>query len=59
MELVGSWSDRIRDKVVVVRVKAKALVEKSHTILKARLSKEEGEKIVEKLKALGAKVILE
>ncbi|KAG7589614.1 Ribosomal protein L7/L12 C-terminal [Arabidopsis suecica] len=38
---------------------AKALVEKTPAILKAGLSKEEGEKILEKLKALGAKVILE
>ncbi|XP_010512097.1 PREDICTED: uncharacterized protein LOC104788110 [Camelina sativa] len=38
---------------------AKALVEKTPAILKAGLSKEEGEKIVEKLKALGAKVVLE
>ncbi|EFH57235.1 predicted protein [Arabidopsis lyrata subsp. lyrata] len=37
----------------------KALVEKTHAILKARLSKEEDEKIVEKLKALGVKVIFE
>ncbi|EFH63545.1 hypothetical protein ARALYDRAFT_476144 [Arabidopsis lyrata subsp. lyrata] len=38
---------------------AKALVEKTPAILKAGLSKEEGEKILEKLKALGAKVVLE
>jgi large subunit ribosomal protein L7/L12 len=35
------------------------LVEKTPAILKAGLSKEEGEKILEKLKALGAKVVLE
>ncbi|CAH2066517.1 unnamed protein product [Thlaspi arvense] len=38
---------------------AKELVEKTPSVLKAGLSKEEGEKIVEKLKALGAKVVLE
>ncbi|CAA7014370.1 unnamed protein product [Microthlaspi erraticum] len=38
---------------------AKELVEKTPSILKAGLSKEEGEKIVEKLRALGAKVVLE
>ncbi|CAH8263919.1 unnamed protein product [Arabidopsis lyrata] len=59
VELVGSWLDRIMNNVVVVRVKVKALVEKTHAILKARLSKEEDEKIVEKLKALGVKVIFE
>ncbi|ESQ28201.1 hypothetical protein EUTSA_v10019124mg [Eutrema salsugineum] len=38
---------------------AKELVEKTPSVLKAGLSKEEGEKILEKLKALGAKVVLE
>ncbi|KAG7537313.1 Ribosomal protein L7/L12 C-terminal [Arabidopsis suecica] len=38
---------------------AKALVEKTLAILIDGLSKEEGEKIVEKLKALGAKDVLE
>ena len=38
---------------------AKDLVEKTPSVLKAGLSKEEGEKLVEKLKALGAKVVLE
>lgn len=38
---------------------AKDLVEKTPSVLKAGLSKEEGEKILEKLKALGAKVVLE
>ncbi|KAJ0256292.1 F20 protein [Hirschfeldia incana] len=38
---------------------AKELVEKTPSVLKAGVSKEEGEKIVEKLKALGAKVVLE
>ncbi|CAN7053138.1 unnamed protein product [Brassica rapa subsp. trilocularis] len=38
---------------------AKELVEKTPSVLKAGVSKDEGEKIVEKLKALGAKVVLE
>ncbi|KAL1215334.1 Large ribosomal subunit protein bL12c [Cardamine amara subsp. amara] len=38
---------------------AKELVEKSPVVLKAGLSKEDGEKILEKLKALGAKAVLE
>lgn len=38
---------------------AKDLVEKAPSVLKAGVSKEEGEKLVEKLKALGAKVLLE
>ncbi|CAN7086668.1 unnamed protein product [Brassica oleracea var. botrytis] len=38
---------------------AKELVEKTPSVLKAGVSKEEGEKIVDKLKALGAKVVLE
>lgn len=38
---------------------AKDLVEKTPSVLKRGLSKEEGEQIIEKLKALGAKVILE
>ncbi|KAG7552890.1 Ribosomal protein L7/L12 C-terminal/adaptor protein ClpS-like [Arabidopsis thaliana x Arabidopsis arenosa] len=67
--MVGSWLDRVRDKVVVVRElrsftdlglkEAKALVEKTLAILMDGLSKEEGEKIVENLKALGAKDVLE
>ncbi|KAJ4871255.1 hypothetical protein Rs2_47123 [Raphanus sativus] len=69
-----SGSLRVKPVVVVVRVKklkwrrlclrsslreAKELVEKTPSVLKAGVSKEEGEKIVEKLKALGAKVVLE
>ena len=38
---------------------AKDLVEKTPSILKKGVSKEEGEQILEKLKALGAKVVLE
>lgn len=38
---------------------AKDLVEKTPSILKKGVSKEEGEQIVEKLKALGAKVVME
>lgn len=38
---------------------AKDLVEKAPSVLKAGVSKEEGEQLVEKLKALGAKVVLE
>lgn len=38
---------------------AKDLVEKTPSVLKKGLSKEEGEQIIEKMKALGAKVILE
>ncbi|PON67403.1 Ribosomal protein [Parasponia andersonii] len=38
---------------------AKDLVEKTPSVLKKGLSKEEGEQIIEKLKALGAKVVLE
>ncbi|KAL4614460.1 hypothetical protein ACB092_07G056300 [Castanea dentata] len=38
---------------------AKDLVEKTPAVLKRGLSKEEGEQIIEKLKALGAKVVLE
>ncbi|KAK3432417.1 hypothetical protein EUGRSUZ_E04306 [Eucalyptus grandis] len=38
---------------------AKDLVEKTPAVLKAGLSKEEGEQILEKLKALGAKVVME
>ncbi|CAN8235827.1 unnamed protein product [Cochlearia groenlandica] len=38
---------------------AKELVEKVPSVLKSGVSKEEGDKIVEKLKALGAKVVLE
>lgn len=38
---------------------AKDLVEKTPSILKAGVSKEEGEKIIEKMKALGAKVVME
>ncbi|KAM3742082.1 hypothetical protein ACB098_07G044500 [Castanea mollissima] len=38
---------------------AKDLVEKTPAVLKKGLSKEEGEQIIEKLKALGAKVVLE
>ncbi|XP_023895742.1 uncharacterized protein LOC112007602 [Quercus suber] len=38
---------------------AKDLVEKTPSVLKRGLSKEEGEQIIEKLKALGAKVVLE
>ena len=38
---------------------AKDLVEKSPSVLKKGVSKEEGEQIIEKLKALGAKVVLE
>ncbi|KAF8013792.1 hypothetical protein BT93_I1597 [Corymbia citriodora subsp. variegata] len=38
---------------------AKDLVEKTPAVLKAGLSKEEGEQIMEKLKALGAKVVME
>ncbi|XP_010536857.1 PREDICTED: uncharacterized protein LOC104811737 [Tarenaya hassleriana] len=38
---------------------AKDLVEKTPSILKKGVSKEEGEQIIEKMKALGAKVVLE
>lgn len=38
---------------------AKDLVEKTPSILKKGLSKEEGEQLIEKLKSLGAKVVLE
>ncbi|GMY26545.1 50s ribosomal protein l7/l12 [Fagus crenata] len=38
---------------------AKDLVEKSPSVLKKGVSKEEGEQIIEKLKGLGAKVVLE
>lgn len=38
---------------------AKDLVEKAPSVLKAGVSKEEGEQLLEKLKALGAKVVLE
>ncbi|PON89284.1 Ribosomal protein [Trema orientale] len=38
---------------------AKDLVEKTPSVLKKGLSKEEGEQIIEKLTALGAKVVLE
>lgn len=38
---------------------AKDLVEKAPSVLKNGLSKEEGEQLLEKLKALGAKVVLE
>ncbi|XP_044496701.1 50S ribosomal protein L7/L12-like [Mangifera indica] len=38
---------------------AKDLVEKTPSILKKGVSKEEGEQIIEKLKALGAKVVIE
>ncbi|XP_015893778.3 uncharacterized protein LOC107427889 [Ziziphus jujuba] len=38
---------------------AKELVEKTPSVLKKGLSKEEGEQLMEKLKALGAKVVLE
>ena len=38
---------------------AKDLVEKTPSIIKKGVSKEEGEQIIEKLKALGAKVVME
>lgn len=38
---------------------AKELVEKTPSVLKKGVSKEEGEQIIEKLKALGAKVVME
>ncbi|GLT32811.1 hypothetical protein SLA2020_074500 [Shorea laevis] len=38
---------------------AKDLVEKTPAVLKKGVSKEEGEQIIEKMKALGAKVVLE
>ncbi|VVA94748.1 unnamed protein product [Arabis nemorensis] len=38
---------------------AKALVEKLPSVLKTGLSKEDGEKLLEKLKSIGAKVVLE
>lgn len=38
---------------------AKDLVEKTPTVLKKGVAKEEGEQIIEKLKALGAKVVME
>ncbi|KAF8013791.1 hypothetical protein BT93_I1596 [Corymbia citriodora subsp. variegata] len=38
---------------------AKDLVEKTPVVLKAGVSKEEGDQIMEKLKALGAKVVME
>lgn len=40
-------------------VEAKKLVENTPAVLKKGLSKEEGEQLIEKLKALGAKVVLE
>lgn len=38
---------------------AKDLVEKTPSVLKGGVSKEEGEQIIEKMKALGAKVVME
>ena len=38
---------------------AKDLVEKTPSVIKKGISKEEGEQIIEKLKALGAKVVME
>ncbi|WCJ41952.1 50S ribosomal protein L7/L12 [Euphorbia peplus] len=38
---------------------AKDLVEKTPSVLKAGVSKEEGEQIIEKMKAVGAKVVME
>ncbi|KAG1368082.1 putative 50S ribosomal protein L7/L12-like [Cocos nucifera] len=38
---------------------AKDLVEKTPTIIKRGVSKEEGEQIIEKMKAVGAKVVME
>lgn len=38
---------------------AKELVEKAPTVLKTGVSKEDAEKIIEKMKAVGAKVIME
>ncbi|MCL7037240.1 hypothetical protein MKW94_001783 [Papaver nudicaule] len=38
---------------------AKDLVEKTPTVIKAGVTKEEGEQIIEKMKALGAKVVME
>ncbi|KDP44286.1 hypothetical protein JCGZ_22915 [Jatropha curcas] len=38
---------------------AKDLVEKTPSVLKTGVSKEEGEKIIEKMKAVGAKVVME
>lgn len=38
---------------------AKDLVEKTPSVLKKGVSKEEGEQIIEKMKAIGAKVVLE
>ncbi|KAJ7003377.1 hypothetical protein NC653_008567 [Populus alba x Populus x berolinensis] len=38
---------------------AKDLVEKTPAVLKKGVSKEEGEQIIEKMKAIGAKVVLE
>ncbi|KAK9691345.1 hypothetical protein RND81_09G191100 [Saponaria officinalis] len=38
---------------------AKELVEKAPAVLKTAVSKEEAEKIVEKMKAIGAKVVME
>ncbi|CAI0388008.1 unnamed protein product [Linum tenue] len=38
---------------------AKDLVEKTPAVLKAGVSKEDAEKIIEKMKAIGAKVVME
>ncbi|KAF6163070.1 hypothetical protein GIB67_001398 [Kingdonia uniflora] len=38
---------------------AKDLVEKAPTVLKTGVSKEEAEKIIEKMKEIGAKVVME
>ena len=38
---------------------AKELVEKAPAVIKGGLSKEEAEKIVERMKALGAKVVMD
>ncbi|PIA64196.1 hypothetical protein AQUCO_00201463v1 [Aquilegia coerulea] len=38
---------------------AKDLVEKTPSVIKAGVSKEEGEQIIEKMKAIGAKVVME
>ncbi|KAG7558579.1 Ribosomal protein L7/L12 C-terminal [Arabidopsis thaliana x Arabidopsis arenosa] len=45
-------------KIKIITEDAKELVEKAPTVVKTGVSKEEGEEIVAKLKALGAKAVL-
>ncbi|EOA25029.1 hypothetical protein CARUB_v10018335mg [Capsella rubella] len=48
----------VRSFTGVTLMEAKNLVEKAPWVVKARVSKAEGEEIVEKLKALGATAVL-